>query len=271
MTNYGLVSIIVPTYNSAKYIQEAIDSVLSQTYTNWELLVTDDCSGDETISILERYVQSDNRIKLFCLKENGGAAKARNTSIRQASGRYIAFLDSDDWWYPNKLQKQLEFMSTHHYEFIYSAFEYADENLNVTGVSYKPRKISYKKLKMICSIGTPGVIYDTKRIGKVYMPEIKTGEDWGTWLDLSQRTRYAYAMNTPLWKYRVQSQSLSSNKLQQISYSLKLYRTILGYSKIESLFMVLFVFIPHQAIKMIRIRWDSYWYLKRIIKSNVVD
>lgn len=264
MIDYGLVSIIIPTYNSAKFIHEAIDSVLNQTYTHWELLITDDCSQDETVRILEEYARRDKRIKVLCMQMNGGAAKARNNSIRQASGRYIAFLDSDDWWYPDKLQKQLDFMAANHYEFVYSAFEYADEDLNVTGVSYKPKKVSHQKMKMICSIGTPGVIYDTKRIGKIYMPEIRTGEDWGMWLDLSQRTRYAYATNVPLWKYRVQSLSLSSNKWQQIAYCLKLYRTILRYSQIKSLLMVLFVFIPCQIIKTVRIKWNSYWYLKQI-------
>ena len=268
MENYGLVSIITPTYNTAAYIAETINSVLTQTYSNWELLITDDCSSDETIRIVEECAQRDNRIKLFKSSQNAGAACARNNSIRMAQGRYIAFLDSDDWWYPNKLEVQLEFMVKKQYEFIFSAFEYADENLKVTGVSFKPKRISYKMMLMGCNIGTPGVIYDTKRIGKIYMPELKTGEDWGTWLRLIKQTGYAYSINTPLWKYRIVKGSLSSNKWKQVKNSIKMYNIVLGYSKMRSVLMFTFVFLPNHLIKLINNRLDSHFYLKNRGMNN---
>lgn len=263
MKNYGTVSIITPAYNAAKFIGETIESVLKQTYPYWELLITDDCSSDDTVHLVEEYAQRDSRIKLFVLEQNAGAAAARNSSIAKAQGRYIAFLDGDDWWYPNKLEVQLDFMEKHQYEFVFSAFEYADEHLNVTGVSWKPRRISKRTMKIGCNIGTPGVIYDTKRIGKIYMPELKTGEDWGTWLRVVQQTGYAYAINTPLWKYRVIKGSLSSNKWKLVQNDIKMYREVLGYSKVRSLLMFTFLFLPNHFLKLIRNKMDSRCYCKR--------
>lgn len=263
MKNYGTVSIITPAYNAAKFIGETIESVLNQTYPYWELLITDDCSSDDTANRIEEYARKDSRIKLFVLQQNAGAATARNNSIAKASGRYIAFLDGDDWWYPNKLEVQLDFMEKHQYEFVFSAFEYADEHLNVTGVSWKPRRISKRSMKIGCNIGTPGVVYDTKRIGKVYMPELKTGEDWGTWLRVVQQTGYAYAINKPLWKYRVIKGSLSSNKWELVQNDIKMYQAVLGYSKARSILMFMFLFLPNHFIKLIRNKMESRRYLQR--------
>ena len=263
MKNYGLVSIITPAYNAARFIGETIESVLRQTYPYWELLITDDCSSDDTVHVIEGYAQKDSRIKLFVLKQNAGAAVARNNSIDKAQGRYIAFLDGDDWWYPNKLEVQLDFMEEHKYEFVFSAFEYADEHLNVTGVSWKPWRISKRSMKIGCNIGTPGVIYDTKRIGKIYMPKLKTGEDWGTWLRVVQQTDYAYAINTPLWKYRVIKGSLSSDKWKLVQNDIKMYREVLGYSKTQSILMFFLLFLPNHFLKLIKNRIDSNRYLQK--------
>ena len=243
MKNYGLVSIITPAYNAARFIGETIESVLRQTYPYWELLITDDCSSDDTVHVIEGYAQKDSRIKLFVLKQNAGAAVARNNSIDKAQGRYIAFLDGDDWWYPNKLEVQLDFMEKHKYEFVFSAFEYADEHLNVTGISWKPWRISKHNMKIGCNIGTPGVVYDTKRIGKIYMPE--------------------YAINTPLWKYRVIKGSLSSDKWKLVQNDIKMYREVLGYSKIQSILMFFLIFLPNHFFKLIKNRIDSNRYLQK--------
>ena len=263
MKDFGLVSIITPTYNTAKFISETINSILDQTYQNWELLITDDCSSDETVDIIEGYTQKDKRIKLFRNTRNIGAAMTRNNSIQKAQGRYIAFLDSDDWWYPNKLEIQLEFITKNHYEYVFSAFEYADEELNVTGISLKPHRISYRGMITGCNIGTPGVVYDTKVIGKVYMPDIKTGEDWGTWLKIIKQTKYAYSINIPLWKYRIVRGSLSSNKWKQIQNSIKIYSLVLGYSKFKSLLIFSFAFLPNHFVKLIKNKVDSYFYLHK--------
>ena len=134
MSNQSLVSIVVPCYNVSKYIGAAIDSVLAQTYSNWELLITDDASTDDTVDIVSEYVERDHRIHLYRLEENCGAGMARNNSVAYAQGRYIAFLDADDWWYPNKLELQMRFMLSNGYEFKFTAFEYEDAELNVIGV-----------------------------------------------------------------------------------------------------------------------------------------
>ena len=121
-----LVSVIIPAYNIEKYVAETIESVLNQTYKNWEIVITDDCSTDRTIDVIEKYASRDARIHLWKLDKNSGAAAARNNSIKQARGRYIAFLDGDDWWYPTKLEKQIQFMEENGYEFTFTDFEYAD-------------------------------------------------------------------------------------------------------------------------------------------------
>lgn len=258
-----LVSIILPTYNSGRFLVDAIESVLAQSYDNWELLITDDCSTDETLRIANQYAARDKRIRVFKLAKNSGAAIARNNSIREARGRFLAFIDSDDWWYPDKLESQIYFMLRNNVEFCFSAFEYADCNLNVTGVSFKPIKISYARMKLDCNVGTPGVVIDTRRLGKVYMPQISLSEDWATWIKVTQKTGYAYSINRPLWKYRSVEGSLSSNKLRLVKSNLYMYQNVLGYSQIKSLFVFIFLFFPSYLYKRIRNRIDGIKYKKR--------
>lgn len=258
-----LVSIIVPTYNVEHYIVQTIECVLSQTFTNWELVITDDCSMDSTVKIIENFVQKDERIKLYILPENSGAAAARNNSIEKAIGRYIAFLDSDDWWYPEKLEKQMNFIQQTQCEFCFTAFEYADEELNVTGVSHKPKKITYRDIKLGCNIGTPGVIYDTLRIGKMYMPNMKVSEDWALWIHIIEKTRAAYSINEPLWKYRILPNSLSRNKIRLIKSNLNVYSQILGYSKFKSILIFCIGFAPRHLYKMIYNKIDSALYMRK--------
>ena len=228
MSTHPTVSIIVASYNVSKYIGAAIDSVLAQTYTDWELLITDDASIDNTCDIVRQYAVEDSRIHLYCLSSNMGAGVARNNSIREATGRYIAFLDADDWWYPEKLEKQLDFMREKGCEFTFTAFEYADTMLNVVGVSHKPAYISKDYMKFGCNIGTPGVIYDTQRIGKIYMPAMRRSEDWSLWIKISELTDGAYSLNEPLWRYRAVSNSLSRNKLDIVKSSIQVYTDIVG-------------------------------------------
>jgi len=259
-----LVSIIVPTYNVEKYIAQTIESVLSQTFTDWELVITDDCSKDSTTKIIENFALKDGRIKLHILPQNSGAAAARNNSIEKAIGRYIAFLDGDDWWYPEKLEKQMNFMRQTNCEFCFTAFEYADENLKVTGVSHKPKKITYKDIKLGCNIGTPGVVYDTTRIGKMYMPDMKVSEDWSLWIRIIEKTRAAYSINEPLWKYRILSNSLSRNKIRLIKSNINVYSQILGYSKFKSILVFCLGFAPKHICKMIHNKIDSALYIRRL-------
>ena len=257
-----LVSIIVPCYNVSKYIGAAIESVCAQTYGNWELLITDDASTDDTVDIVNGYVEQDHRIHLYRLDNNCGAGVARNNSILYAQGRYIAFLDADDWWYPNKLELQLQFMFTNGYEFTFTAFEYADAELNVIGVSHKPKCISSLKMKFGCNIGTPGVIYDTQRIGKLYMPSMRNSEDWSLWINIAEKTGAAYSINIPLWRYRTVRNSLSRDKLRVVDSVLKVYTDILHWTKIKSVLVFILIFLPLYISKVIYNKIDTFLYLR---------
>lgn len=266
MASSPLVSIIVPTYNVEKYIAQTIECVLSQTFTDWELVITDDCSKDSTVKIIEKYTQEDERIKLHILSNNSGAAAARNNSIEKASGRFIAFLDGDDWWYPEKLEKQMNFIRQTQCEFCFTAFEYADAELNITGVSHKPKEITYRDIKLGCNIGTPGVIYDTTRIGKMYMPNMTVSEDWALWIKIIEKTQIAYSINEPLWKYRIISNSLSRNKIRLIKSNLNVYSQILGYSKFKSILVFCFGFAPKHILKILYNKIDSALYMRKLHK-----
>lgn len=263
MVDSPIVSIIVPSYNVSRYIGVAIESVLAQTYTDWELLVTDDASTDNTCEIVEQYVAKDSRIHLYRLPCNMGAGVARNNSIVEARGRYIAFLDADDWWYPEKLEKQLGFMNKNGYEFTFTAFEYADASLKVVGISRKPAYISKSFMKLGCNIGTPGVIYDTQRIGKVYMPAMRRSEDWSLWINLSELTNGAYSLNEPLWRYRTVANSLSRDKIDIVKSSIRVYTHILGWSKIKAITIFMLCFIPLYVVKILRNKLDSFLYVRK--------
>lgn len=257
------ISIVVPSYNVSRYIGTAIESVLAQTYNDWELLVTDDASTDNTCEIVERYVAKDSRIHLYRLPSNMGAGVARNNSIVEANGRYIAFLDADDWWYPEKLEKQLGFMRENGYEFTFTAFEYADSLLRVVGISRKPAYISKNMMKLGCNVGTPGVMYDTKRIGKIYMPAMRRSEDWSLWIKISEFTNGAYSLNEPLWRYRTVPNSLSRDKIDVVKSSISVYTNVIGWSKIKAITIFMLCFIPLYVVKVLRNKLDSFLYVRK--------
>jgi len=177
-----LVSIITPSYNSEKFISETISSIINQTYTNWELLITDDCSKDNTINIIKSFQKNDSRIKLFILKSNGGAGLARNNSIRNAKGRYIAFCDSDDQWKIDKIEKQLGFMNRLSLKFTYSSYDVVDEFGSFKSVKEAPKTISYKMMLNNNYVGCLTAIYDRKLLGNLYMNKIRKRQDWALWL-----------------------------------------------------------------------------------------
>ena len=249
MVNYGLVSIITPSYNSAKFIAETIEAIQAQTYTNWELLITDDCSTDKTQSIVSEYGSKDTRIKFFRLTTNSGAGVARNNSIKEAQGQFIAFCDSDDCWYPTKLEKQLEFMVKNGYEFTCTSYDSCDENNVVIGFVECKSKTSYASLLRDNSIGCLTSMYDTSRIGKVYMPTIRKRQDWGLWLTIIKKTKYAYGLQEPLAKYRIRENSISSNKMHMLKYNYRLYKEVEGFSGIVSFCLLAFYFLPYYFYK----------------------
>ncbi len=220
-----LVSIIMPAYNAEKYIEEAIQSVLKQTYTNWELIITDDKSTDATSRILDEYIRKDARIKVIYLKNNSGAAVARNTSIANAAGRYLAFLDSDDIWKPLKLEKQLQFMQDNDCAFSFTSYQYlttnADETLRIIKV---PPMLTYQASLKNTIIGCLTVIIDRKKTGDIKIPLVRAGQDHLTWWSILKQGFTAYGLQENLAEYRRVENSISHNRWKAIKRHWKLYR-----------------------------------------------
>lgn len=255
MKNYGLVSIITPTYNSATFIERTIEAIIAQTYSNWELLITDDYSTDNTCKIIERYAENDKRIKLLKLTANSGAGVARNNSIAQAQGRYIAFCDSDDCWYPNKLAKQLAFMEKKNCALSYTSYLRCDENNNEKGIIICKKKETLFSLKCNNGIGCSTAVYDTQRVGKLFMPLLQKRQDWGLWMKVLQKCQIAYGIKEPLTIYRVRPNSLSQQKTSLIKYNQSVYKEVLGWSSVRAVLFFWFVFTPTYLTKKLGDRY----------------
>ena len=225
MNNFPLVSIITPSYNSEKYIIETIESVLAQTYKNWEVIIVDDLSTDDSLQIIEQYAQKDRRIKVIRSKQNRGPAKARNRAIEEAKGKYIAFLDSDDVWFPDKLEKQITFMQENNLVLTYSAYETMDENSKYINTRNIQTTITYKDMLKSNHIGNLTGIYDTEFFGKVTMQEYGH-EYYILWLELLKQIESTKGIPEPLAKYRITSNSISSNKLKVLKWQWHIYRDI---------------------------------------------
>ncbi|USD29084.1 glycosyltransferase family 2 protein [Pseudoalteromonas sp. SCSIO 43201] len=219
-----LVSVVMPAYNSEKYIAKSIESVIAQTYQNWELLITDDRSSDSTQKIAEQYCATDKRIKLFVNKENAGAGVARNNSIMHAKGRYIAFLDSDDLWLTTKLEKQIAFMLEHNYALTYTSYQKFTGDCYL-GVVTPPLSTSYSKLLSSNVIGCLTAIYDTEIVGKQFMPLIRKRQDMGLWLKVLKITPKAYCLQETLAYYRIDS-GMTQNKFLVLKWQWRFYREV---------------------------------------------
>ena len=248
----GLVSIITPLYNSGAYIASTIESVLAQTYTDWEMLITDDCSSDDGPAIVERYAAKVSRIRLIRLERNGCPGAARNNSIKEARGRYIAMLDSDDRWLPDKLEKQMDFMKTNGYGIVYSSYYLCSESGdNINGIIKSPSRIGYRRILIDDSIGFLTMVYDRTVTGDVLMPEQKKRQDWGLKILLMQSCPYAYGMKEPLAIYRKRKGSVSRNKFSLIKYNRSIYMNVLGYSGFRATLIMIFCFLPFNIAKKI--------------------
>lgn len=239
-----LVSIIMPNYNGEKYLKETIDSVLAQTYTNWELLFVDDCSTDNSVEIVRSY--KDERIKIFQNEVNSGAAISRNTALEAASGKYIAFLDSDDLWAETKLSQHLDFMKKENISFSFTSyFVLNDKNEVVTEFIPKKDRYDYKSILKHCSIGCSTVIYDSEALVGVYMPtEAIKREDFACWLQILKKGANGVCLHESLTSYRVHSKSVSSNKTKMIKYQWNVYRRVEKLSWIKSVYYMI-----HWAVK----------------------
>ncbi|KUM52488.1 glycosyltransferase family 2 protein [Rheinheimera sp. EpRS3] len=258
MKNFGkqhsaVVSIITPSYNSSKFISETINSVVSQTFTCWEMIIVDDCSIDGSFDKISELIESEPRIKLISLDINSGAATARNKAIELAVGRYIAFLDSDDLWYPNKLEYQLSFMKENNIAFCYSAYEKVDENGNFIGSMGVPEKSSYRDMLKTCYVGCLTAIYDTEKIGKFYMPSSTKREDFATWINILKKIDYAYGLNEVLAKYRVYSAQISASKVKMAKETWRFYREVERLGLFSSLY-----YFSHYALRgVLRAKFPS--------------
>lgn len=234
-----LISIITPTYNCGNFIEETIQSVLNQTYTNWEMIIVDDCSSDNTKEIVEKYVEFDSRIKYFLLENNSGAAISRTKAMGLANGNYIAFLDSDDLWLPNKLESQLKFMKDNNYAFTCTNYEQIDETgIALNRVIKTKSKTDYNGVLLTCPVGNSTVMYSVDKLGKFIVPNIRKRNDDALWLQILKKEKYIYGMNEVLMKYRIRSNSISSNKLELVKYHWKLYREIEHLSILRSVFHI---------------------------------
>jgi len=235
MSNEYLVSIIVPVYNAAGCISDTILSVKSQTYTNWELLLCDDDSTDDSVKIMSDFV-CDN-IKILPRGDyEKGAAHARNRGIDNSKGRFIAFLDADDKWESDKLEKQLEFMKQRDASFCFTGYAFADENCKPTGQIVKvPEKITYRQALGNTTIFTSTVIFDMDTLTKddIRMPDVKS-EDTATWWRVLKKLPYGYGLDEALTLYRRQSGTLSSNKMVAIARIWNLYRNVEHLNIFES-------------------------------------
>ena len=244
-----LVSIIMPSYNAADYITETIESVLRQTYQNWELIITDDCSSDNTEEIVIQYIFKDSRIKFNKLEHNSGAAVARNKSVELAKGRYIAFLDSDDVWLENKLSHQIEFMQNNNSTFCCTYYERMNEEGVRSGVVIKDDKIkTYNDLLKNCP-GNSTIIYDASLIGKHYGLDIKKRNDYVLWLSVIKDSKRLDSFDEVTMLYRVRSGSISSKKLKLIRYHWDIYRNVEGLNPVCCVYLI------------------TYWCTKGIVRK----
>lgn len=232
----GLVSIITPSYNTSKYIGKTIESVLKQTYENWEMIIVDDCSTDDTDEVVKPYL-SDKRIKYIKNDKNSGAAISRNCALREAGGKWIAFLDSDDLWDPKKLEKQIEFMEKNNYHFSYTNYEEINEDGYKTGVLITgPKKITRRGMYNYCWPGCLTVMYDAEKIGLIQIADIRKNNDYAMWLKICRITN-CYLLDENLAKYRRgRNGSVSTHGIiTMIGWHYKLYHDAEKMNMLESI------------------------------------
>ncbi len=233
----------MPSYNSSKYIKETIGSVILQTYKNWELIIVDDCSTDNSVDVIKQF--DDDRIIVVENECNSGAAKSRNNAIKKAKGNWIAFLDSDDLWMCDKLEKQLSFMSNN--SVVFSCTDYkviSEDGKECSKFSPKKEEYTYKDILKHCYVGCSTVIYNVDKLGKVYMPLAEKREDLACWLTILRSGEKVYYLHEFLAKYRLHSRSVSAKKTKMIRYQWNVYRKFEKLSIIKSIYYMI-----HWAIK----------------------
>lgn len=234
----ALITIVTPVYNSEKYLAAHLQSVQAQTHQNWEHILVDDCSKDGSETLIRSFQDKDPRIIYHKLATNQGAGVARNKAIELAKGDYIAFLDSDDLWHPEKLEKQLRFMQTNQYHFSFTDYDVIDEKgQSLNKIMRSKSHVTYQKALYKNPIGCLTVMYDVNYFGKQYMPSIRKRQDYALWLKLLKKTD-GYGLNEALSSYRTGNDSISANKLDLIKYEWKIYREVEQLSWVKSVFFL---------------------------------
>jgi len=235
-TALPLVSIITPSFNSEKYIAETIKSVQNQSYANWELIIVDDCSTDQTEPIIRNFVQSDSRIHSYQLKRNSGAGIARNEALKRAKGDYIAFLDSDDLWKPKKLSTQIKFMQDYELPFTFSFYDCINEEGISMGKRVEaPLVLSYYQLFFCNYIGNLSGIYSVDYFGKIPISPFRKRQDWMVWLHILKEIRTARPVPESLAYYRIRTNSMSSSKGRLLKHNFFVYRFFHKFNTVLSL------------------------------------
>lgn len=246
MGNKALVSVIMPAYNSEAFIAESIQSVINQTYKNWELLVVDDASEDSTRKIIRDFSNADDRIHFYENESNLGTHQARNKGIKKAQGDFIAFLDADDLWKPEKLEKQLKFLSQENIAACFSSYDLISEDGSLLHKKVQAlTTLSYEKLLKANYVGNLTGIYNAKILGKIYCPDILKRQDWALWLEVIEKGGPMKGIQESLAIYRLRKGSISTNKLEMLRYNFNIYHKILGYDLLKSSWKML-VFLNEQ-------------------------
>lgn len=235
-----LVSIITPSYNSAKFIAETIQSVQNQTYKKWEMIIVDDGSSDETESVVLSIIQNDNRIQFHKLSQNSGPAVARNTGIEKASGDYMTFIDADDIWFPTFIENNIKTIKETGIPFVFSSYRRSNEELEFVYSDFiVPHKVSYTDILKSNSISCLTAFLDIKKLGKKYMPLIRKRQDMGLWLNYLKVIPFAHGIQETQAIYRIRENSLSRKKSDLIKYQWQFYREVEKLNVFESSYYML--------------------------------
>lgn len=250
--NEGLVSVIMPTWNSAQFVAESIESILNQTYTNLELIITDDASADETPDILRHYADLDPRVRIILNTTNKGAGYSRNCSIKAANGQYIAFCDSDDRWDATKLQKQIHFMQEKDVDLCFCPYYTCNERNEYLGYIGVPKRVSLFQMMCDNKIGFLTAIYNTHNLGKHFMPTQRKRQDHALLLTLLRKCHHAYSLNEPLAHYRLHSGNMSANKIGLLRYNAQTYNSVFGWPKPLCWAFLFAFFIPSYFSKRLK-------------------
>ena len=238
--NHALVSIITPSYNSAKFIAETIQSVQNQTYSNWEMIIVDDGSSDETENVVLSIIENDNRIQFHKLSQNSGPAVARNTGIEKASGDYMTFIDADDIWFPTFIENNIKTIQKTGISFVFSSYRRANEQLEFVYSDFiVPNKVSYTDILKSNSISCLTAFLDIKKLGKKYMPLIRKRQDMGLWLNYLKVIPFAYGIQETQAIYRIRENSLSRKKSDLIKYQWQFYRQVENLNLFQSAYYML--------------------------------